>query len=1205
MGNREFTLEQKWAINASGGSILVSAAAGSGKTTVLISRIMRMLTDRENPIDADRLLICTFTRASTAEMKSRLSIELAKELANNPNDRHLRRQRLLLQKTHITTIHGFCSACLREFFAAAGVAPDFRLGDDAELKLIRNDVLSQIVDQCYIDMDAPTHDLIELLSDKTGETSLGATITALNEYIAAYPEPEEKLMQLAELYRQERAPSDTIWGKYLISWCESFVLYIINWYERLIDDASYIPELADTYGKDFESEKKQMEQLLQTVREGDWDKISMQINSLHFPQLTRVNGNVEGKKEISAQRNYIKVDLVKKKLTPVFSVSSEQFSDDTQTMSPMVERLCALTLQYRQEYAKRKAERKLLEYNDLEQLTAKLLFYSKDGQYYRTQVAKELSDRFDEILIDEYQDTNYTQDTIFRAISKEQGDLIGGGGNMFMVGDIKQSIYGFRKAVPQLFLDRLNSYYPYDPQTPRFPAKIILGQNFRSRPEVTETVNYVFSQIMVPQRGGIDYMDGQQLIPAGKFPPSDRMKAELHLLASLDSEKNETRDLYEARYCANLIRKMVNEGFEVTDKTADGIAFMRPAVYSDFCIMRRGIKGNHGRAFAIQLGQLGIPVKVGADNGFFILPEITLILSVLRAVNNPLLDIPLAAALRSPIFGFDVDKLAEIRAAYRSHYSGKASVYTALSYAAAHGDELCSAAVELLHQLRNQAVTVSCDRLISYIYRNTGFLSAIQASENGRTKKANLLRLLEYSRAFNSGSNRGLGSFIRTIDHMMEQGDDLAAADLIQTDCVTVRTMHGAKGLEFPICIITGLGSDQNTSSINGEVITSGSLGIGMRILDSEQRVQYSNIQFDAVKNSCLSEETNEELRILYVAMTRASDKLIMLATARGKTPIATLLSTAAYSITRNGIEPFALGVKTSPGLWLSACAMRMPQEQKLRDIAGLNDHYALSCNAPLEVFIVDKDNELMVADESIADAPQEQEVCQPDEALMMSIRERLDYRYQYDGLRRVPAKVTASGAHKTFVSRPSAARPQFMSNEQLTGAQKGTALHRFMQLCDLDKARNEPQSELERLVNEGKLTALEGQSIDTAKLSKFFEQLGDMISGAERIEREWRFAVQLEPRFLPMFVENEDDAMLAEGERVILQGECDLLLVNGDSATIIDYKTDRVSSPDKLVEEYSTQLALYASAVHSTLKTKVEHCIIYSFTLNKMIKLD
>ncbi len=1187
MGKERFTTEQLWAAETRGGTVLVSAAAGSGKTTVLVERVIGLLTDTQNPVSADRLLIVTFMRDAAAEMRERLNRALSERLEQEPQNLHLRRQKLLLKKATIGTIHSFCSSCLREFFASAGIAPDFRVAEESEIKVIQNEVLNSITEENYGNIDESFSALIGLLPQKNNSSALEKLILRTDAFVSAFPDPDEKLSEIAAMYNEGCDTEHSVWCQYILNYCGEYLDYLLRLISRTLIKISFSPDVDEKYGPLLESESAQIAEARSRFNNG-WIAAQQALASISFASAPRISGDPPGKAEAMDTRKTVKEAVGA--MRSFLDLSPDEYHAETSVLASAVKKLCELTYSYRQGVSARKSEKRILEFDDLEHMTAKLLFRETAEGYERTDIACELSRRYDEILLDEYQDTNYTQDLIFRAISREDGRIIGDGTNMFMVGDIKQSIYSFRKAVPKLFLDRLNRYAPYTPDNVQFPVKITLGKNFRSRPEVTEAINFFFSQIMTPERGGVQYdSDEQRLFPGRTFPEADGMQTELHILSGVKLADDDSRDIVEARYCARMITKMVSEGFMVTDGKA-----MRPAEYGDFCIMRRSIKGGHGDAFVSQLSALGIPVAIAADSGFFSAPEICVIMSLLRAVDNPLLDIPLMAALCSPIFGFDCDRIADLRAA-----GSKGSLYADLLAAANSGQPDCIGAIQTITQLRDKAAAMTSDRLISSIYRSTGYLAAVQAAENGASQKANLLMLLEYARSFEDSGFKGLSRFINMVDRLIEQGEDQSRASIASDNCVTIRTMHKAKGLEFPICIVAGLASSATHSSGGDSAVFHNDLGLGLNVFDRERRIRYPSLQRHAIKLAGLSDDTDEELRVLYVALTRAVDKLIMLATSATNSSAESQIRSAAELIFNDRIDPFAMGLSPSCGKWLIAGALRHPSGSELREIADADRIDIINADVPLDIRIVSGDDIMLLPIEAAASEERTQFTSDPK--IAKSIRERTEYVYPHAQLHDVPSKVTASGTHARGISHVASTRPSFMQDNGLSPTERGTALHKFMQFCDFTLAAQSPDDETARLVAAGHLSPREASAVDISKVRRFFSgDMAQLLSKTSAIEREWRFTAMLEPQFLHFFTDAD-----AAGESVVLEGECDLLLYTDDGIVIVDYKTDRVNNAQTLIDNYLPQLQLYASAVRQITGRNDVRCCIYSFTLSQLIPLD
>jgi len=1208
----QFTADQLNAINARGGTILVSAAAGSGKTAVLVERVTRLLTDPIKPIDADRLVVVTFTKAAAAEMRERIDKCIAALLKKDPDNMALRRQKLLLGRAHIDTIHSFCASCLREFFARAGIAPDFRIADDSEIRAIRAEALTELIDEAYIENSEGFRTLVELLGDERSDRTLSRVITELADYVTAYPDPDARLAEFAAMYRSDLPVEKTGWGQWMLERVGQLMDYATALNDRALDELTLYPEIEEKCRPVFDADGALFASIKEMALTGDWDGIYSLINSSGIFQRMGGPGKMSDGTKFSDDPDYQRInagrsarkDIVSSRLAALMCADSAGFAEDREKLEPMVTELCRLTEKYRRSLARRKADRKLLDYDDLEHMTADLLFYEKDGAICRTDTAKELAERFDELLIDEYQDTNYTQDLIFRAISSEQTEEIGQGSNLFLVGDIKQSIYSFRKAVPRLFLDRLKAYPLYDPDAPQFPAKIILDRNFRSRPEVTEAVNFVFEQIMTEQRGGITYDEEQRLVTGRPFPEGSGFETELHLISSktflaeedengeaAESEADDDRCTVEARYCARLVQQMVGRTMVTDGET------LRPAEYGDFCIMRRGVRSGAGQAFIEQFEALGIPVSVSVDEGYFRQPEVCVMLSLLRAVDNPLLSIPLTAALRSPIFGFDSRSLAALRAEGRKEH-----VYLSLLRKAKEGDRLCVQAAELIESLRTAAAAMPCDRLLRLIYNRTGYLAAVQSMPNGSQRRGNLLLLLEYAKTSESTGSHGLAGFLRMMERMEEDGRAQSSAP-VGGNCVTVRTMHNAKGLQFPICIVSGLGGNKNNSILSSPLPIHERLGVGAGIYDLRRRLRYPTVQQKVIARARFSDEVDEELRVLYVAMTRAVDKLILVSAAARNTTVDRVLQGVTANITEEGIPPLWLESSPSMGSWVTACALRHPDNAVLReDFSGIYDSLESSC--PFAIKVVPGFDPMLAPVET---AEQQQEAApQPDETVVDALRRSMDYSYPYANMGDVPAKVTASQTHKHGFDSPetdsgqkihiSPTRPSFMMSQGLTPTERGTALHRFMQFCDLERARTDAAAEVRRLVKSRFLTQREGEAVDTGRVAKLFGgELGAMMDGAGEVHREWRFTVELPAERLSLFTQAKHP-----GEMIVLQGECDLLLINNDEAIVVDYKTDQVKSTDVLIERYRDQLVLYADAVTAVTGLPVR-CYIYSFKLSEL----
>jgi len=748
---------------------------------------------------------------------------------------------------------------------------------------------------------------------------------------------------------------------------------------------------------------------------------------------------------------------------------------------------------------------------------------------------------------------------IYRAVSRNEE-------NLFTVGDVKQSIYGFRQAMPEIFLNRFNSLTPYSPEKDNYPARITLGKNFRSRREVADTVNFVFGQIMTRETGGFDYDQNHALEPAAKFTPSYYTSSELHIISG---GKGFDSDQTEGAYIASLITDMIDRGFTVTQK--DGTE--RKAEYKDFCILLRSTK-KHARALADFITASGVPAWAETRDGFFSTREVSLILSLLRIIDNPIQDVPLASVLLSPLYGFTPDELSEIRI-----FDRRLSFYSALTgYAESTKNSKAIRFLDELKNLRRLSAILPSDKLISHIYENTDMLSAVSAMSNGRIRLANLRLFLDYAVTYESSGYRGLSGFIGFIDRLTEEKGDFSSADIMEdsTDAVRIMSIHQSKGLEFPVCIIAGCASKFNRMDSISPVILHSSLGVGMKIRGKNGLTRYDTLPRRALSVNCIKESVAEEMRVLYVAMTRAREKLIMISSFEdGEKAV------AKYS-SFTSVTPYLVQSATSMAGWLIPCALRHPDCGDLRKLSGARNLYLLPCNSKLDVIMADAPQLSLDTEESKSEIE-----ISPDEisAQYEGIKKQLSFEYSFKEAVNTPSKVTASElSEKSSKGEYIFSRPSFTYQSGMTAAEKGTAIHHFMQYADYFNAETSLLDELERLKTERFLSFDEASVIDTDRISVFFKSdIYQRIKNSPRVMREVRLTTELE--------EN--------GEKVLLQSMADLIFEENEKLYILDYKTDRVQDIETLINRYRVQLELYRTAAEKCFEMPVGGCIIYSFHLN------
>ena len=1170
---RNWTPGQRDAIEARGGTLLVSAAAGSGKTAVLVQRVIERLTDERHPTDADRLLVVTFTKAAAAEMRDRIAAQIALLLEEDPYNVRLQRQQILLARAQISTIHSFCSELVRENFYKLGVSPDFRILDDAEMTLLRNDAMAQVLDEYYALSDPSFLELVDAFSAGRDDARIVSTVETLYEFVRSHPFPERWLREKAALYREEIPASQTIWGETALRYAADAVAYAIALTQNALSLMRQDEAIEKAYHDAYASDLASLLDLQARIAQKDWNGLAFACGDFTYEKLKPLRGYGDDplKNKLTASRKEVKATV--EKLAGLFQESELECAADIARLAPLVAKLFEVTVRFGETLDRLKQERRAADFGDLEHWALKLLVRDTPEGAVRTPEAEELAARFDEIMVDEYQDTNEAQDMIFRAVSREES-------NLFFVGDVKQSIYSFRQAMPQIFLRRRAAYPPYDRTRDVYPASIALDRNFRSRAGVTGAVNFVFRQLMSVQTGDLDYGEGEELIPGASYPPSAEPDTQLDII---DLSKGDEEEMVrvESRHIAERIHRMMAEGLLVTE---DGV--QRPAGYHDFCILLRSAN-RYAKEYAKELQRLGVPAWADTGGGFFAAPEVAVAVSLLRVIDNPMQDIPLLSVLMSPIYGFTPDDLADIRIRER-----KEPLYIALVRAAQEGDGRATQVLRDIEEYRALAATLPSDRLINLVYEKSGYPDLVQAMANGELRLANLRLLLEYAKKYEGSGFNGLSGFVRMLDRLEQQDADLASASTVGgAEVVQIMSIHRSKGLEFPVCILAGCSRRFNKE--RGDVLLHPELGFGVKLRDPETGARVTTLPREAAALEIDRGEMSEELRVLYVAMTRAKEKLLLVTTVKDAEK--TLGKLASRLTEEPRLQPYVVRSASCISDWLLLCAMRHPDGGTLREMAAALPGVTVSCDTPWAIRIVSPP----AAEEQ--GETEEEEPALPDQALLRQLRSELDFVYPYAGLRGVPTKVAASdlAAEPFSFQYAATARPAFLSKQGLTPAERGTALHQYMQFCDYETARTQPERECERLVKQGFLSREEGDAVEMNRVQAFFASpLAQRILHAKQVLREYRFTVEIPS--------GEVQPGLPEtlaGEPVVMQGAVDCAFEEDGSLVIVDFKTDHTKDEAALWERYRAQLALYRRALAVCTGLPVKECLLYSFYLNREIR--
>ncbi len=1174
---REWTPDQKNAIEASGGSLLVSAAAGSGKTAVLVERVIRRICDSHNPCDADRLLIVTFTRAAAAEMKSRISEEINRRLRQNPGDANLIRQQFLLPNAKICTIDSFCSSLVRENFERLDISPDFTMIDDAQQTLLRKQVLDETLEEMYSNGGEGFALLASLLSGRNDD-ELFEAINKLYDNSRAHPFPEKWLDGICEQYESDKPFSRTYFGSLVLGYVADAAEYCMHILSRMKSIVSVDPELEAKFEKCISSDEAQVSALLEAAKGGDWDAAYRICMGFVFERKGSVPKAYKGSDiddNLTDLRKTLKEKVIAK-LPEIMCSNLGEVEDDRQFFLPCVRSLCEAVKRFSASFDELKREKNALDFADIELLALSLLVEEgENGEVRSTALANELSQSYEEILIDEYQDTNEAQDMLFTAISKPCG-------NLFRVGDVKQSIYRFRHAMPEIFIGIRNTCKDYDGES--YPARINLGCNFRSRKGVTDAVNFVFTQIMSESAGEIDYDENERLVAAAQYSPASECETELHVLDLGDADEELSSTQHSARYVARLIEDMMKRGIKVRDKNGD-----RPLCYGDICVLMRTMKGK-GTVFADEFRHRGIPSFTETPTDFFQATEISTMISLLRVIDNPRQDIPLLTVMLSPIYGFSPDDAVLLR----THSQG-ACLYARAVNLAKGGNAKYAALVDSLSRLRLISSTLCTDELIRRIYEETGYFAAVQAMPESAGRKSNLLLLLDYAGNYEAAGYIGLSGFIRFIDKLDSSKKTLDGTIAVSdsADVVRIMSIHKSKGLEFPVCILANCESQFNFTDSKGGMVVDALHGVGFRRRDPKTLAQYNTAYKSATQLSLKTSERAEQMRVLYVAMTRAKEKLILL-NALKKPDLKLKQLAGQISPNSSRLTPFAVGLANSYSDWLLASFLRHADCGELRELAGVNNECVIYSDMRIKTVVA----------RSCEDAEQTEttrEEAAADVQLLSKLRESLDYEYQYSALAGLLTKRTASDFESGTIDRDyfASSRPAFLSVGGLTPAQKGTAVHRFMQMCDFEKARTDFESEKQRLVSLGLLSQIQADAVNQKVTDAFFSsELYDRISRSDKVFREKQFMIQLP---LAELYEDLDDFA---DEKMLVQGVADCAFVENGKLVIADYKTDRTDNTEKLRSKYAGQLRVYARALSECTGLEVSQVLLWSFYLGHEIDM-
>ena len=1211
----KWTEEQQKVISLKDRNILVSAAAGSGKTAVLVERIIRKLTDEDAPSDVDRLLIVTFTEAAAAEMKERIGAAIEKKLAERPGDAHLERQATLIHSASITTIHSFCLSVIRENFHVIGIDPGFRIGEEGELKLLKQDVLDELLEERYAQADPGFLEFVEKFGTGKNDKKIEGIILKLYEFSRSYPQPDRWLGSCVKAYDLGGKPEES--GPAMRA--KERVKRRAEDICRLLDRAKKVCEEPDgpyMYGDMIESD---LEAVGRLAAEEDFRRMHEAASELtKWRRLSPKKDETvsqEKKEQVQKLRKQAK-ELVKKLQETYFYAPCEEWAADMEASRGTMETLADLVRDFAALFREKKQSRNMIDFNDMEQFALQILTVEREGELVPSPVAAEYQERFDEVMIDEYQDSNLVQETILTSVSKASR----GSYDIFMVGDVKQSIYRFRLSRPELFMEKYNTYSLTDSERQR----IDLHKNFRSRREVLDSVNYVFRRLMRREFGGIEYDDNAALYPGADFPslpegtgPAFHDRTELLLLDKEDTGEEDERRA-EARMIAQRIRELIAGGVVVDKESGQ----YRKVQYRDIVILTRSIRG-WAEVFSAVLAEEGIPAYSVSREGYFETYEVSVLLDYLKILDNLRQDLPLAAVLTSPFCGLSAADLAEIRLAFPNVPFYEAAAGYAAGECGDGKPELVNKLAGFFRQaesFRERVPYTAIHDLLAEIIDETGYGTYIAAMPGGGQRTANVEMLAEKAAAFEGTSYKGLFNFVRYIEQLRKYDVDYGEAGILdeQSDTVRIMSIHKSKGLEFPIVFTAGMGKRFNTQDTRGSIILHPELGVGMDVIDLERRTKTPSFLKKLIQDEAAMENLAEELRVLYVAMTRAKEKLILTGTVEipeklrrdaEDSEAAQDNRRAGASSGGNGAEEIALYQLEGASSYLDwILPAVLPEAGRdscpidIRVVSGEDLAYAGAVEAQAEEMTLDV---LQNWDGSGSYSPE----------LKKALEAQMDYRYPYAAEGVMKLKFTVSELKKRaslseeageeMYEEPEAVPmiPQFLKEEEiLTGAPRGSAYHKLLELLDFTVGYGEVtlRAAVGRFRENGKLSPEMADCIRPEDILAFLHcESGRRMSAAAaggKLYREQPFVLGVDA--------SEIYPADQPGETILVQGIIDVFFEETDGLVVLDYKTDRVKSGQELKDKYRAQLDYYARALEQLLEKPVKEKIIYSFTLREEIKV-
>lgn len=1237
MSKTKWTDEQLSAIDTRNCNLLVAAAAGSGKTAVLVERIIRIITNEENPVDIDKLLVVTFTNAAAAEMRERIASAISKALDKNPNSKNLQKQLTLLNRSNITTMHSFCLDVIKNNFHKIDLDPSFRIGDQTECTLIKAEAIEELFEDKYDNDDQEFIDLVEAFSNYRSDEKLKDLILDLYNFVMSGPWPEKWLKDSAEAFRLDSLEelNNSKWVKVLAESIKVELKGYIRMMERALNIINTTEGL-EPYSINFESELEEMKYAYSSIDLG-LDEMYKSLSGIRFGRLKSIKK--DSISDTDAQDMVRKIrDDIKKKISDLinttFAVTPEEMLINIKGAYPYINKLSEIVLEFSKAFNKKKKDKNILDFNDLEHLCLKILSdIDEEGNIIPSSVAVNFKDYFDEVLVDEYQDSNNVQEAIIDLVSRKHSDIP----NVFMVGDVKQSIYRFRQAKPELFIDKYNSYEIGKGMN----RKIQLYKNFRSRKEILDSVNFIFKELMSEAVGELEYteeealnlgasyedIDDESSITGGPIEVNIINKSGSIVISNEDEESENEDDMdsanLEGRVIAARIKELVSSKDDKTFKVLDKeTGEYRPLKYKDIVILLRATK-NWAETLLDELSEAGIPVYADTGTGYFESIEIRTIMSLLKIIDNPMQDVPMLSVLRSPIMGFTAEELSDIRLCNKEKYfyENIKEIAENESYSEIFRKK-CRYVLECIDRWRKKAIYTPIDEFIWYLYMDTAYYGYVGAMPNGMLRQANLKILFQRAKQFEQTSFKGLFNFINFINKITKSSGDMGSAKILgeHEDVVRIMSIHKSKGLEFPVVFLCGAGKNFNLMDLNKNILYHDDLGLGPDYIDLDKRFSINTLAKDAIKKKIKFETLSEEMRILYVACTRAKEKLIVTGSVRDAEKSIEKWVTAA-SLDRNVILPSEVLKGKSYLDWIGMALCHHNDGQVLRDFIKVSNEIAKDDESKWKIILWDK-SELANKVKDEVDEEEENELSilknEHDSKFNNEIKRRLEYEYPLIKSTTLKSNISVSelkrknqeesfGTEELYKEKE-IITPKFLQEVKgISAAEKGTALHFMMRKIDLGRVASlaEIKAQMQELYDNEFISQEEFNSINPFKILKFFKSdLGmQMIKAQEegKLYREVSFYTYLDST--EIYDELSDKYNI---EKIRLQGIIDCFFELNNKVILLDYKTDFLleGNEEELKEKYAKQLDYYSDAIFKMIGKKVDKKYLYSFYLDKEIEI-